>query len=167
MVKWFPKKLKSKNTKKLTRVRKMCRNPNIHRTRPILHFFRFFKICWDFIWVGWCLNRFITLRMWLNDFRKNPNPKILKKINRDTKNVRNPHILRILPILHFFGVFKIFWDFIWIGYCLNRFITLKRWWNDFRKIRNPKIQKNLQGYEECEESSHSLYPPNSPLLWTF
>ena len=31
-----------------------------------------------------------------------------KKINKGTKNVRNPHILRTLPILHFFSLFKIF-----------------------------------------------------------
>ena len=47
-------------------------------TLPILHFFGLFKTCWHFIWVGWCLNRFITLRRWSNDIRKYPNPKILK-----------------------------------------------------------------------------------------
>ena len=39
-----------------------------------------------------------------------------KKINKGTKSVRNPHIHRTLPILHMFEVFKIFWDFIWLGY---------------------------------------------------
>ena len=52
---------------------------------------------------------------------------VLVIINKGTKNVRNPHILRILPILNLFEVFKIFWDFIWVGRCLNRFITLGRW----------------------------------------
>ena len=31
-----------------------------------------------------------------------------KKIQQGTKNVRNPHILRTLPILNFIGVSKIF-----------------------------------------------------------
>ena len=31
-----------------------------------------------------------------------------KKFQKGTKNERNPHILRTLPILHFFGLFKIF-----------------------------------------------------------
>ena len=141
------------------------RNRHILRTLPILHFFGLFKIFWDFPWLGYYLNSFITFRRWRNDLRKNPNPKILKKINKGTKNVRNPHILRILPILHMFDVFQISWDFIWVGCCLNRFITLRRWSNDIRKNPNPKILKNLQGFEECEESSHSSYPPNSPLLW--
>ena len=30
------------------------------------------------------------------------------KIHKGTKNVRNPHIVRTLPILHFFGVLKFF-----------------------------------------------------------
>ena len=30
-----------------------------------------------------------------------------EKINKGTKNVRNPHILRTLQILHLFGVLKI------------------------------------------------------------
>ena len=64
------------------------------------------------------------------------------KIHKGTKNVRNPHILRTLPILHLFEVFKIFWDFIWIGYDLNRFITLRRWGNDFWKNPNKKMLKN-------------------------
>ena len=48
------------------------------------------------------------------------------KIRKGTKNVRNPHILRtLLPILHFFDALKKFWYFIWLGYYLNEFITLK------------------------------------------
>ena len=81
--------------------------------------------------------------------------------------MRNPHIVRTLPNLLFFGVFKIFWDIIWLGYCLNKIVTIGRWWNDFRKNPNPKILKNSQGYQECEESSHCAYPPKSPLIWSF
>ena len=58
------------------------------------------------------------------------------------KNVRNPNILRTLPIL-IIELFKNFGDFIWLGYCLNRFITLRRWSYDFRKNQNPKILKKL------------------------
>ena len=82
-------------------------------------------------------------------------------------NVRNPHILRTLPNLDFFGLFKIFWGMIWLGCCLNRSVTLRRWSNDIEENRNQKILTNSQGYEECEESSYSLYPPKSPHLWTF
>ena len=77
------------------------------------------------------------------------------KIHNGTKNVRIPHIVCTPHILHFFGVLKNFWDIIWFGCCLNRFVTLERWSNDFRKNPNPKILKNSQGYEECKESSHS------------
>ena len=86
------------------------------------------------------------------------------KIHKGTKNVRNPYILRTLPNLHFFEVFKIFWDIMWFGYCLNRFITLKGCPNDAQKNQTPKILKNYKGYEEFEESSHSSYPPHSPFL---
>ena len=133
---------------------------------PNLHFFGLFKIFWSMIWLGCCLNRSVTLRRWSNDIRKNRNRKILKN-SKGTKNVRNPHILRTLPILHFLGHFKIFWGIIWLGCCLNRFVTLRRWSNDIRKNQNAKILKNSQVYEECEESSHSSFPPNSPLLRTF
>ena len=42
------------------------------------------------------------------------------KIHKGTKNVKNTHILRSLPILHFFGLFKFFGasyglDVVWIG----------------------------------------------------
>ena len=63
-------------------------------------------------------------------------------ISKGTKNVRNPHILRTLSFLHFFEVFKNFGYFIWFRYSLNRFITLRRFSNDFRKNPNPKILKN-------------------------
>ena len=69
----------------------------------------------------------------------------------------NPHILRTLPKLNFFGLFKNFWGIIWLGCCLNRSVTLRRCSNDIRKNRNRKILKNSQGYEECEDSSHSSY----------
>ena len=83
------------------------------------------------------------------------------------KNVRNPHIFRTLLILHFFGLFKIFWGIIWLGFRLNRSVTLRRWSNDVQKNQNKKILKNSQGYEEYEKSSHSSYPPNFPVLWSF
>ena len=41
------------------------------------------------------------------------------KIYKGTKNVKNPHILRTFLIIHFFGIFKFFWDIIWLGCCLN------------------------------------------------
>ena len=41
------------------------------------------------------------------------------KIRKGTKNVRNPHILRTFPILNLFDVLKIYWDFIWLRYCIN------------------------------------------------
>ena len=69
-----------------------------------------------------------------------------------------PHIVRTLPILHFFGLFQIFWGIIWLLCCLNKFVTLRRWSNDIRKNQNPKILKNSQGYKECEDSSHCSYP---------
>ena len=87
-----------------------------------------------------------------------------KKIHKGTKYVKNPHILRTLPNLHFFGHFKIFWGMILLGCCLNRSVTLRRCSNDIGKNRNRKILKNSQGYEECEESSHSSYPSKSPFV---
>ena len=85
------------------------RNPHI----PNLHFFGLFKNFWGMIWLGCCLNRSVTLRRWSNDIRKNQNPKILKSL-KGTENVRIPHIVRTLPILHFLALFKIFWDYIWL-----------------------------------------------------
>ena len=145
---------------------KNVRNPHIFRTLLILHFFGLSKIFWGIIWLECCLNRSVTLRRWSNEIRKNWNPKILKNY-KGMNNVRNFHILRTLLILHFFGLFKDFWGIFWLGCCLNRFFTLRRLSNDIRKNRNPKILKNSQGHEKCEESSHFSYPPNSPLLWTF
>ena len=66
-----------------------------------------------------------------------------KKIHKGAKYVRNPHILRTLSILHFLGLIEICWDFIWVGYCLNSFIKLRRCSNDFWKNPSPKILKNL------------------------
>ena len=124
------------------------------------------KKFWDTVWLGFSLNEFITLKGCSNDHWKNQTPKILK-IRKGTKNVRIPHILRTLSNLHIFGLLKIFWDIICLGCCLNSSVTLRWWSNDIRKKRNRKILKNSQGYEECEESSHSSYPPKSPLIWTF
>ena len=55
------------------------------------------------------------------------------KIKKGTKNVRNSYILRIPSILHFFDVLKMFRDFIWLRYCINKFITLSSCSNDIRK----------------------------------
>ena len=55
------------------------------------------------------------------------------KIRKGTKNVRNLNILRNLPILNFFDVLKFCGDIVWLGYCLNEFITLKGYSNDPKK----------------------------------
>ena len=141
MVNWFSEKSKSKNTKKIHKGTKYVRNPHILRTIPILHLFEGFKIFWDFVWLAYCLNRFITLWRWWNNFRKNPSKKI-QKISQGYEVCEESSLFRTVPILHFFGVFEIFWDIIWLGCCLNRFVTLRRWSNDIRKNPNPKIQKN-------------------------
>ena len=64
------------------------------------------------------------------------------KIIKGTKNLRNLHILRTLPILHIFDVLKKIWDFIWFGYCLNEVITLKGYSNDAQKNQTPIILNN-------------------------
>ena len=61
------------------------------------------------------------------------------KIRKGMKNVSNPHILRTFLILHFFDASKFFWDFIWLGYYLNEFITLKGCSNDAQKNQTSKI----------------------------
>ena len=125
---------------------KNVRNRHILRTFPILHFFGLFKIFWGIIWLGCCLNRFVTLRRWSNDIRKNRNAKILKNSQVNEECEESSHF-RTLPILHYFGLFKIFSGIIWLGCCLNRFVTLRKWSNDIRKNRNKKILKNSQWYE--------------------
>ena len=142
-------------------------NPHNLRTLPIIHLVEVFKNFWDFIWLAYCLNRFITLRRWWHDFAKKSKSKNTKKFTR----VRNMWEILTFFVssqfstsLHFL---KSFWDFILLGYFLNRFFTLRRWSNDIRKHLDPKILKNSWGYEECEEFSHSSYPPNSPLVWSF
>ena len=67
------------------------------------------------------------------------------RIQKGTKNVRNPHILRTLLILHFIDVWNFFWDIVWLRYCLNEFITFKGCSNDTRKNQNPKILKISKG----------------------
>ena len=145
---------------------KSVMNPHIPRTLLILYLFEVFKTFWDFIWFGYCLNRFTTLRRWWNDFQKNPNPKILKysqgyEVCEESSFFVPSQFTTCLKFLNFFL------DFILLGYSLNKFLTLRRWSHDIRKNPNPKILKNLQGYKECEESSHSSCPPNSPLGWSF
>ena len=142
------------------------RNPHIVRTLPILHFFGLFQIFWGIIWLLCCLNKFVTLRRWSNDIQKNRNPKILKNSQVYEEFEESSHSSYPLnsplgwSVLNFLGIIR-------LGCCLNRFVTLRRWSNDMRKNRNAKILKNSQRYEECEESLHCLYLPNSPLLLTF
>ena len=77
-MKRFLEKLLSKNTKKLSRVRRMWGILRLFVPSQFSTSLEFLKFFWDIIWFGCCLNRFVTLRRWSNDFRKNPNPKILK-----------------------------------------------------------------------------------------
>ena len=94
--------------------------------------------------------------------------KKYKKIHKGTKYARNPHILRTLPILHLLEVFKIFWDFIWLGYCLNMFITLRTWSNGLHKTPNPKILKNsihFQGVKWVEKFKMKIYRKNQWGVW--
>ena len=159
--KWCPKK----SYFQIKKGTKNVRNPHILRTLPILHFFELFKKIWNFIWFVYCLNRFITLRGVQMILEKIKIQKYFK-ITKGTKNVRNPKILRTLHIFHFFELFKNFWDFKWLGYCLDRIITLRGCSMGAKKNKNIKILKNYQRYKECEESSHSSYPPHTLLLWT-
>ena len=66
------------------------------------------------------------------------------KITKGTKNMRNPKILRTLHIFHFFELFKIFWDFKWLRYCLDSFITVRGCSMGAKKNQNLKILKNDQ-----------------------
>ena len=141
MVKWFLKKSKSKNTKKLTRV---------HWVWGILTFFvpsqfstclKFLKIFGtsyglDIVWIG-----SLHLGGGQNIYGKIQIQKY-KKINKGAKNVRIRHILCTLQILYLFEVLKFFWDLIWLGHYSNRLITHRRWWNNFWKNPNPKSLKN-------------------------
>ena len=131
---------------------KNVRIPHILRTLHILHFFEIVKVFWDFIWLGYCLNMFITLRRSSNDLRKNQNPKILK------------NYLCTLLILHFCELFKLFWDFIWLGYCLNRFITLRGYSNNSQKNQIQKYKKITKGTKNVM-NPHIL--PTLPILHFF
>ena len=148
MVKWHPKKSISKNTKKFTRVRRMWGILTFFVPSQISTSLDFLK----FFGPSYGLNVVSISPLHLEGgqmiFGKIEIEKD-KKIHKGTKNVRNPHILRTLRNLHFFGLFKIFWGIIWLGCCLNRSVTLRRWSNDIWKNRNRKILKNSQGYEEC------------------
>ena len=61
------------------------------------------------------------------------------KVRNGMKNMRNPHILCTLPILHYFKVLKQIWDIVQLEYYLNEFITLKGCSNDPKKNQTPKI----------------------------
>ena len=134
-------KIQIQKNKKIHKSTKNVRNPHILPTLPNLHFFGLFKIFWNIIWLGYCLNRFVTLRKWWNDFWKNPNPKIWK-ISQEYEECEESSHSSYPPNSSLFGLFKIFWDIIWLAYFWNRFVTLRKWWNDFRKNSNPKILKN-------------------------
>ena len=110
------------------------------------------------IWLGCFLNRSVKLRMCSNDIWKNRSRKILKN-SQGYEEFEDSSHSSYPPNLDFFGLCKIICGIIWLGCCLNRSVTLRRCSNDIRKNRNPKILKNSQGYEECEESSHSSYLP--------
>ena len=139
-VQMMPKKIILQKYLKITKGMKNVRNPHILRTLPILHFFDALKFFWDLIWLGYCLNEFITHKGCSNNDRKIILQKYLK-IRKGTKNVRNPHILRTLPIIHFFDALNFFLDFIWLGYYLNKFITLMGCSNDAWKNQTPNILK--------------------------
>ena len=104
-VQMMPGKIKLKKYLKIRKCTKNVRNPHILRTLPILPFFELLKNFGDFIWLEYCLNRFIVLWRWSNHFRKK-NSKNIKKIKQGTKNVRNPDIVCTLPILHLFEILK-------------------------------------------------------------
>ena len=143
------------------------RNAHIFRTLQNLHFFGVFKIFWDIIWLGCCLNRFVTLGRWSNDIRKNSNPKILKKF---TWVWRMWRILTFFVHSQFFTCLmflKFFLDFILLGYSLNRFIILRRLSNDFRKNLNPKILKKFTKVRSMWGILTFFDHPNSPLVWSF
>ena len=79
-------------------------------------------------------------------------------------------MLRTLPIPHLFEVFKLFWDLIWFGYCLNNFITLTRWSNDFRKNPNPnpkilKFSVHFDGVKWNEKFNMEIYRKNLLGVW--
>ena len=135
-------KSKSKNNKKIRKSTKNVRNPHILRTLQFLHFFELFKNFRDFIWLEYFLNRFITHRRWSNDLWKKNQIQKCQKIRKGTKNVRISHILHTHPFLHLFELYNNFEDLIWLGYCLNRFIKLRRRLNDLQKNPNKKILKN-------------------------
>ena len=164
MVKWFPEKSKSKNTNKFTRVRRMWGILTFFVPSQFSSSLEFLKFSGTSYGLG--IVEIGSLHLGNGEMISGKiQIQKYEKFHKSMKNVRNPHILRTLPILHFFGLFKIFWDLIWLRYYLNRFVTLRKWLNDLRKNPNPKKQKNSQEYKECEESSHSSYSPNSPLLW--
>ena len=118
---------------KIRKGMKNVRNPHILRTLPILHFFDALKFFWDFIWFGYCLNESITLRG-IQMMSEKIKLKKYFKIRILTFFVPSPFSTSL--------TFQNFLDFIWHGYCLNSFITLRRCSNDFQKNPNPKILKN-------------------------
>ena len=127
------RKIKLKKYLKIRKGTKNVRIPYILCTFPILYFFDVLKNLLE-LHMGWILFKWVHYI--LGVFKWCPEKSYYKntsKLKKGTKNVRNPYILRTIPILHFFKVLKKFWDFIWLGYCLNELITLKGCSNDARK----------------------------------
>ena len=133
-----------------------------------LHFLELLKTFLDLILLGYWLNRLIILRGCSIDAWKKSKSKNTMKLVRIWRKWRI--LIFFVPSwisasLNFFFIKKV--DLIWLGYWLDRLITLRRCSIDAWKNKNKKILKKSQGYKECEESSHSSYPPKSPFLWTF
>ena len=107
-VQMIPGKIKLKKYIKIRKVTKNVRNPHILRTLPILHFVDALNF---FFWTSYVMDIVIMSSIHLRDvemmFGKIKLKKYLK-IRKGTKNMRYPHILRTLPIFHFFDTLEIF-----------------------------------------------------------
>ena len=137
--------------------------PHTLRTLLILQFFELFENFGDFIWLEYCLNRFITLRRWSNDLRK----KNTKKLGRVQ---RMWGILTFFVPSHFFTSLN-FLKILGTWYCLDIVqicsLHIRGGQMISKKNQNPKILKNYKEYEECYKSSHSSYPSHSPVFELF
>ena len=130
----IPEKSKSKNTKKLVKVRRMWGILSILRLYDVLKMFR------DFIWLRYCLN-------WKS---KNTN-----------KFVKESHILRALLTIHFFYFLFYFlknWDFLWLRYCLDKFSTFWGCEMDPWKIQNGNLRKkSVRGLDFHIVSNYTFF----------
>ena len=141
-VQMMPGRIKLQIYLKIRKGTKNVRNPHILRILLILHFFDVLKVFWDFIWLWYCLNRFITFSGCSNDVRIYHTPKILKKLERVWRMWRILTFFVLFPFFTFFDFFKKNWDFLWLWYCLSMFITCNGCSNDAWKYQTPKILKN-------------------------